>query len=156
MTVLQCAVALLLLGLTWLCGDVAAKSTVRRHVPRSDLPGNPVIARNDHRTTFSASKKRSEKPSTGLEGGPVGRSLALAAHVTRSAGPISTSRQETSTSENHSPFEEMSDGSTLIVTVDGSITRVGADGIKLWTAKIGGPMLTSYQVAVCRLCLNLC
>lgn len=44
------------------------------------------------------------------------------------------------------PFpDEFSDGSTLIVTVDGAITRVGPDGIKLWTAEAGGPMVTSYQ-----------
>lgn len=44
------------------------------------------------------------------------------------------------------PFpEELSDGSTLIVTVDGRITRIGPDGDRYWTAEAGGPMVTSFQ-----------
>ncbi len=43
-------------------------------------------------------------------------------------------------------FEAL-DGSVVVVTVDGSVSRIGANGKKYWTAtNVGGPMITSFQV----------
>ena len=53
------------------------------------------------------------------------------------------------------PFpEELSDGSTLVVTVDGRLSRMGPRGDRLWTADVGGPMVTSFQVHGLLCCLT--